>query len=129
MGKAIGGGVRHLARIGLAMLLLSALAPAHLYAAKKAKAEDSSLPRNLSGAVFDAAGHPVPGAVVYLDNQHTLAVFTYITGDDGSYRFNNLSPDVDYKVYAEAGGHKSQSRTLSSFDPHKQVKINLKLGK
>jgi hypothetical protein len=127
VGDIQGGGLRHRAQIGIAVVVLAVLACTQLYASKKA--EDSTLPRDLRGTVFDRADHAVRGAVVYLENQHTLAVFTYITGDDGFYRFNNLSPDFDYKVYATSGGQKSATRTLSSFDTRKQVRINLKLGK
>jgi Carboxypeptidase regulatory-like domain len=122
-----GGNVRHLSRIGMAVLLVSVLASAQLYAAKKA--EDSNLPRNLSGTVLDQANRAVPGAVVYLKNQLTLGIITYITGNDGAYRFNNLSPDINYSVYAKADGRRSPFRSLSSFDTRKQVRINLRLGK
>ena len=69
----------------------------------------------------------VSGAVVYLKNQRNLAILTYITGEDGAYRFNNLSPDADYQVRAEANGRKSEPKSLSSFDSHKQAHIDLRL--
>ena len=115
------------ARIGVAVLLLFALFSAPMYAAKKA--EDPNLPRNLTGSVYDQEKRTVPGAVVYLKNMRNLAVLTYITGGDGSYRFNNLSPDVDYEVRAEHQGRKSQTRSLSSFDNRKEPRLDLKLGK
>jgi protocatechuate 3,4-dioxygenase beta subunit len=127
-GEAIGGSsVLPVARIGIAVVLIFTMFSAPLYAAKKA--EDPNLPRNLAGTVFDQERHPVPGAVVYLKNMRNLAVITYITGEDGSYRFNNLSPDVDYEVRAEHNDHKSQTRALSSFDAHKEPHIDLRLGK
>jgi len=129
--------VRTLAPLALAMLLLAPalgaqLAPGrwvHPFQSDGRKGEDPSGARHLSGTVVDASGHPVPGAIVYLENRHNLAIFTYIAGNDGSYRFNNLSPDVDYEVHAEAGGRKSSVKTLSSFDSHKRAQINLKLNK
>ncbi len=119
--------MRSVARIGIAVVLLFALFSAPLYAGKKA--EDPNLPRNLAGTVSDQERRAVPGAVVYLKNMRNLAVITYITGDDGSYRFNNLSPDVDYEVRAEHEGLKSPTRSLSSFDTHKEPHIDLRLGK
>jgi hypothetical protein len=119
--------VRHFARIGVFILLLSSLLSAEYFASKKA--EDSTLPRNLTGTVVDQSNRAVPGAVVYLKNQRNLAIITYITGDDGSYRFNNLSPDVDYQVHAESGGRKSETRSLSSFNQQKQPRLDLKLVK
>jgi protocatechuate 3,4-dioxygenase beta subunit len=117
------------------LLILSAvlllLSPLFLSAQRSSgkKSDDAAAPRNLTGSILDKAGYPVPGAVVYLKNSRNLAVSTFITGDDGGYRFNNLSPDIDYQVRAEANGSKSPARTLSSFDTHKQPHINLKFGK
>ena len=93
------------------------------------KGEDPPASRRLTGTVFDAQGRAVPGAIVYLENKHNMALYTYIAGGDGSYRFNNLSPDVDYEVHAEANGRKSGAKTLSSFDSRKRARINLKLKK
>jgi len=91
--------------------------------------DDSLTSRRLTGIVVDTAGRPVPGAVVYLENKRNFALYTYIAGGDGSYHFNNLSPDVDYDVHAEADGRKSGVKTLSSFDSHKRPRIDLKLDK
>ena len=57
----------------------------------------------------------------------TMAVKTFIVGQDGSYRFNALSPNVDYEVHAERNGKKSDAKTLSSFDSRKTAYINLKI--
>ena len=120
-------------RISAAVLLLSALLYAQLLGGRKGESgknpEDVSAPRHLVGTVFNSAGRAVPGAIVYLKNKRNLSIYTYITGDNGSYRFNNLSPDIDYEVSAESNGHKSAAKTLSSFDSRKQPRINLKLGK
>lgn len=119
--------MRRLAMIGAAVLLLSAFLCAQLFGGKKA--DEASAPRNLAGIVVDKSDHPVPSAIVYLKNTRSLAVATFIAEDDGTYRFNNLSPNVDYEVRAESNGKKSQVKTLSSFDARKQAHINLKLEK
>jgi hypothetical protein len=118
--------VRRLFLISAAVLLLSTLLCAQLFGGKK---DDASAPRNLTGTVFDKADHVVPSAIVYLKNTRSLAVVTFIAEQDGSYRFNNLSPNIDYEVRAESDGHKSQAKILSSFDARKQAHINLKLDK
>jgi protocatechuate 3,4-dioxygenase beta subunit len=100
---------------------------AQLFGGKKT--DDAGAPRNLTGNIFDKADHIVPNAVVYLKNTRSLAVTTYITDQEGVYRFNNLSPNIDYEVRAESSGRKSQVKTLSSFDARKQAHINLKLDK
>lgn len=81
--------------------------------------------RTLNGRVFDRQDNPISKAVVYLKNTRTLAVKTYITEADGSYHFPALSPNVDYEVYAEHSGTRSDTKTLSAFDNRKLVNITL----
>lgn len=83
--------------------------------------------RTLAGEVTNQQDKPLPGAIVYLKNSKTMAVKTFIAGQDGSYRFNALSPNVDYEVYAEHNGKKSDAKTLSSFDSRKTANIHLKI--
>ncbi len=85
--------------------------------------------RTLSGRVVGMQDQPLGKAVVYLKNTRTLAIKTYITEPDGSYRFTALSPNVDYEVYAESQGARSDTKTLSSFDNRKQATITLKVRK
>lgn len=112
--------------ISAAVLLLSAFICAQIFGGKK---DDASAPRVLTGTIFDKADKVVPNAIVYLKNTRSLSVATFIAEQDGSYRFNNLSPNIDYEVRAESNGRKSQVKTLSSFDARKQAHINLKLEK
>ncbi len=84
--------------------------------------------RTLTGQVTDKADAPLAGAVVYLQNTRTQAVKTFITDGGGNYRFSSLSPNVDYQVRAEYQGHKSDSRTLSSFDSRSNVVLHLKIN-
>ena len=83
--------------------------------------------RLLTGKVFDKRDTPLPNAVVYLSNVRTRAVKSYIVGADGSYRFPELSPNIDYEVYAQYQGQKSDTKTVSQFDDRKQVNIILKV--
>ncbi len=83
--------------------------------------------RLLMGKVLDHGDNPLPNAVVYLTNTRTRAVKTYIVSQDGSYRFPALSPNIDYEVYAQYSGRKSDSKTVSQFDNRQQVSINLKI--
>jgi hypothetical protein len=48
-------------------------------------------------------------------------------GQDGGYRFPSLSPNIDYEVYAQYNGKKSDTKTVSQFDNRPQVNINLKV--
>ena|SRR5579872_1889919 len=85
--------------------------------------------RTLSGVVVDGSEKPVSGAVVYRKNTKTLEVKSYITDDKGSFRFTGLSQSVDFEVYAEFKGKRTQTKTLSTFDSRKEVQITLKLDK
>jgi hypothetical protein len=83
--------------------------------------------RLLMGRVLDHGDNPLPSAVVYLSNPRSRAVKTYIVGPDGVYRFPALSPNIDYEVYAQYNGRKSDTKTVSQFDNRQQVNINLKI--
>jgi len=83
--------------------------------------------RLLFGKVLDPQDNPVPDAVVYLTNTRSRAVKTYIVGPDGTYRFPALSNAVDYEVYAQYKGKKSDTKSVSQFDDRSQVYINLKV--
>jgi hypothetical protein len=96
-------------------------------AATAEKNPNASL-RILIGQVMNSdTSAPLPDAIVYLKNNSTQSVHTYIADKEGNYRFTNLSPDVDYQVYADFQGHKSDPKTLSQFDSRKNPTINLKI--
>jgi hypothetical protein len=107
-------------RVVAVVVLLTALAVA--LAAPKEKEPQV---RTLQGFVYGQGDAPLPAAVVYLKNVRTLAVKSLYAGDDGSYRFNALSPNTDYEIFAEYKGKKSDTKTLSSFDSRMQPRINL----
>lgn len=108
-------------RVIATVSLMVALAVAASYAQK------GSTGRLLTGKVFDHNDNPVPNAVVYLTNTRTRAVKTFIVGNDGSYRFPALAPNIDYEVYAQFNGRKSDSKTVSQFDNREQLAINLRV--
>ena len=93
--------------------------------AQKKKAENT---RSVQGTVTVADGSLVNGAVVQLKNAKTLQIRSFITKDDGTYHFYDLSPDIDYEVKADYQGASSSTKTLSSFDSRKQTVLNLKLN-
>lgn len=84
--------------------------------------------RTVHGAVIDKAENPVASAIVYLKNMKTQTVKTYITRDDGLYRFSGLDPNVDYQVYAEHNDMVSASRTVSSYDSRRDIDFQLRLS-
>ena len=98
-------------------------AVAHAAADKK----DKTVGRLLLGKILDRDDNPVPNAVVYLTNVRTRAVKTYIVNQDGTYRFPALATGVDYEVYAQYNGHKSDVKSVSQFDDRSQVYLDLRI--
>jgi hypothetical protein len=109
--------------LALVLLLVGLAAAAGPYPAK----DKGDSGRLLIGKVIDRQDNPLPGAVVYLSNTRTRAVKSYIVGQDGAYRFPALSPNIDYEVYAQYQGRKSDTKTVSQFDNRQQVNINLRI--
>jgi hypothetical protein len=85
--------------------------------------------RSVQGKVVDKNDTALKGAVVYLKDDKTLAVKSYIVDDDGTYRFGQLSQSTDNELWAELDGNKSKTRTISSFDDNQNFVINLKISK
>ena len=107
-----------------AVLLLCA---AGLFAQqKKKKGEETT--RSVEGLVSTAEDAPAAGAVVQLKNTKTLQIRSFITKENGTYYFHELSPDVDYELKADFQGLSSGAKTLSSFDSRRTATINLKLN-
>jgi len=89
--------------------------------------KDKPVGRLLFGKVLDPQDNPLPDAVVYVTNTRTRMVKTYIVGPDGTYRFPALSTAVEYEVYAQYKGHKSDTKSVSQFDDRSQVYVDLKV--
>jgi Carboxypeptidase regulatory-like domain len=89
--------------------------------------KDRAPGRLLFGKVLDNQDNPLPDAVVYLTNTRTRAIRTYIVGKDGSYRFPSLSTAIDYEIYAQYKGRKSDTKSVSQFDDRSQVYLDLKI--
>ena len=109
-----------------AALIVSALLLAITLAHALPDNKDKPQGRLLYGKVLDQQDNPVVGAIVYLTNTRTHAVKTYIVSQEGTYRFPGLST-VDYEVYAQYNGKKSDTKSVSQFDDRTQVYIDLKI--
>jgi hypothetical protein len=113
----------------IGVTLLGALIASAAAVAPSAAIAQQAAQRVVQGKVEDKADAPIKGAVVYLKDGRTLAVKSYISGGDGSYRFGQLAQNVDYEVWAEspAGGKKSAVKSISSFDSKTEINIILKI--
>ena len=105
---------------GLTLIAIAVAIPVPFAHAQAAQA------RTLDGKVV-SDGQPVKGAVVHLKDTRTLSQKSYITAEDGSYRFAQLSGTSDYEVWAESNGKKSSVKTISSFDTKPSFNYVLKI--
>ena len=101
-----------------AVLCLSVTPAAHAQQAAKV----------IEGKVLDSGSTPLPGGIVYLQDQKTNVIKTFIATADGSYRFGQLPADTDYKIWAEYKGQKSKDKLISSFDTKLDVTYNFHVG-
>ncbi|HEU5340095.1 carboxypeptidase-like regulatory domain-containing protein [Edaphobacter sp.] len=111
---------------GKAVLAMAAVAALGMAAQRPVFAQSQ---RTVQGKVVDRSDAPIKGAVVYLKDDHTLAVKSAIADDDGSYRFGQLAQNTDYELWATSDGKKSGTKTISSFDSKNQFYIDLKINK
>src|SRR5271155_3638367 len=105
----------------------SAVAAALCLLAAGAAGAQNAKYRTLEGKVFGSDETPLPNAIVYLEDSKTNDIRSFISTQDGSYRFGQVSPDVDYQVWAKYKNAKSPSKTISSFDSRKVVVIDFHL--
>jgi len=87
-----------------------------------------STQRTLTGVVVDKNDQPIPNAIVYLKNEKTLTMRTFFADKEGAYRFPQLDRNVDYEIYAEKDGKRSDTKTVSQFDDRNTPHINLRIN-
>jgi len=56
-----------------------------------------------------------------------LQIRSFIAREKGDYIFQGLAADADWELKATADGKSSKTRTVSTFDNHVEVTINLQL--
>jgi len=108
--------------VSIAALLLSAVLLAHHPAALA-----QSTQKTVEGKVIGSSNQPLSEAIVYLKNDKTGDIKSFITTPDGGYRFGQVSGDSDYDLWAAYRGKKSGTKPISSFDTRKTVDYELKI--
>ncbi len=83
--------------------------------------------RVVRGVVENASSVPLAGATVFLRNVKTKAIRSYTTEASGQFRFAQVDMSEDFDLWAEKGGRKSASKTISSWDSRKEVDAELKI--
>lgn len=114
--------------IGIHCALVAALFLCCFPGTAQQKKKGGDQTRSVQGTVTAADESAVNGAVVQLKNTKSLQIRSFITQQNGSYYFHDLSPDIDYELRADYQGASSSPKTLSSFDTRKEAIINLKLN-
>jgi carboxypeptidase family protein len=84
--------------------------------------------RSVQGRVVNQNDAPIRSAIVYLSDQRTMTVESYITQEDGAYRFEQLSPNDDYKLWAKVDGKNSRPKILSSFDDRSVFRVIIRMN-
>jgi hypothetical protein len=109
--------------------LLSATAAPRTGAETPAAASQTKVPklRTIEGEVCTKSGAPVSGAVVYLQDNRSLAVRSYLSDADGRFHFRELSMSLDYDLWAEHNGKRSKTKTISQFNSKPDLDYKLKL--
>jgi protocatechuate 3,4-dioxygenase beta subunit len=111
------------------ILFAVVLAPAHAQDDQDKQSKKDAQVRTVHGVVLDKDENIVTGGIVYLQNKKTQVIRTYISDDEGQYRFSGLDPNVDYEIHAELNGLTSITHTVSSFDTRKDLVMSLKLDR
>lgn len=81
--------------------------------------------KTLDGKVLGNGDAPLRSAIVYLQDSRSNSIRTFIATDDGTYRFGQIAPDLDYTVWAKYKDAKSPTKTISAYDSRKQLTIDL----
>ena len=109
--------------IGCAVLLLLAV----FCLSNPSVANAQSGQKTVDGKVVGSNNQPISEAIIYLKNGKTGDIKSFISSADGSFRFGQLSPDIDYEIWSEYQRKKSPTKTISSFDSKKQLSYVLRV--
>ncbi len=109
------------------LLLLPGVPIVCAVAVPAAQAQNAA--KTVEGRVLNASAAPLPGSIVYLQDQKTNVIKTFIADPNGSYRFGQLPASTDYRIWAEYKGEKSKEKLISSFDSKLNVTLDFKIGK
>jgi hypothetical protein len=119
---------RTLVRLTLAGILFASALSSSAWAAAASKDKTLGL-RSVRGTVLNSEAMPARSAIVYLYDERTQSVKTYIADETGHYCFSGLSVFADYEIYAACAGMTSKRHTISSEDDRRQFVIKLKISK
>ena len=116
-----------LAAIGFSLLALGAIPVGYESAilGPAAWAQNYGM-RTVSGTVLSAASDPVSGATVFLKNEKTKTIRSFDSIANGHFHFAQVDMSVDFDLWAEKDGKKTETKTVSSWDARKDFITDLK---
>ena len=119
---------RWLAAIACGLMALGAIPLGSRFAPSAPAAWGQNIgDRTVSGTILNENAQPVVGATVFLKNEKTKAIRSYISTAGGHFRFSQVDMSVDFDLWAEKDGKKSATKTVSSWDDRKEFVSDLKL--
>ena len=83
--------------------------------------------RTVTGTVLDGASNPVQGATVFLKNQKSKTIRSFTSLANGHFYFAQVNKADDFDLWAEKNGHKSEVKTVSSWDDRTDFVTVLKM--
>ena len=110
----------------LAAGMMPVLSHSSLLGAPAAQAQNMGQ-RVVTGSVVDEDSKPLSGATVFLKNLKSKAIRSYTSTADGRFHFAQVNMAEDYDLWAEMGGKKSSTKTVSSWDARKRFEVELKI--
>jgi len=116
-----------LAAVGFSLLALGAIpaGPRNAFPDPAAWAQNIGM-RIVSGTVLSAGSQPVAGATVFLKNPKTKSIRSYNSTADGHFHFAQVDMTIDFDLWAEKDGKKTETKTVSSWDARKDFISDLK---
>ncbi len=108
----------------LSILVLIAIFMVQMFALAAAAQSGA---RTLQGKVLSNSDKPLSGAIVYLKDDRSNSIRSFISTSDGSYHFGQLSRDADYQVWARYKNDKSDTKGISAYDSREKVVINFRI--
>jgi Carboxypeptidase regulatory-like domain len=115
-------------RLTLAGVVFASTLSFTLWAGPRQKVEPFEL-RTVCGTVLNSEAGPAAYAIVYLYDERTQSVKSYIADKTRHYRFSGLSYLDNYELHAERAGMASKRYTISNQDDRKEFDINLKIAR
>ena len=124
MNKARGLRLAAIAAIAFAwMLPLLPSLPAYALVQKHVQPTE----RIVEGTVVGDGGQPLSNVVVFLKDEKTLFIKSYLTDAQGHFKFSQLSLSTDYDLWAKKGSTQSKSKHISPFNDKPEIDYTITL--